>query len=65
MKGMQRSKSIVEFQQLMRPDAQAGFDRSWTDSSKLTDGNMKNLAFIQDPDGYMIEILSNSVPAKF
>ena len=36
-----------------------------TFKKKLTDGNMKNLAFIQDPDGYMIEILSNSVPAKF
>jgi len=29
-------------------------------SKRLTDGNMKNLAFIEDPDGYKIEIFSHN-----
>jgi lactoylglutathione lyase len=28
---------------------------------RLTDGRMKNLAFIKDPDGYWVEIISNTV----
>ena len=27
---------------------------------RLTDGRMKNLAFIKDPDGYWVEIISNA-----
>lgn len=27
---------------------------------RLTDGRMKNLAFIKDPDGYWVEIISNT-----
>ena len=26
---------------------------------KLTDGKMKNLAFVLDPDGYWIEVIQN------
>ncbi|MEF8762139.1 lactoylglutathione lyase, partial [Stenotrophomonas sp. A3_2] len=26
---------------------------------RLTDGRMKNLAFIKDPDGYWVEIIAN------
>ena len=29
------------------------------------DGNMKGLAFIKDPDGYWIEILSSTTSSKF
>lgn len=32
---------------------------------KPDDGNMKGLAFIKDPDGYWIEILSATTSAKF
>ena len=32
---------------------------------KPDDGNMKGLAFIKDPDGYWIEILSASTSSKF
>ena len=32
---------------------------------KPDDGNMKGLAFIKDPDGYWIEILSASASSKF
>lgn len=28
---------------------------------RLSDGRMKNLAFIKDPDGYWVEIISNTV----
>ncbi|MNU91850.1 Lactoylglutathione lyase [compost metagenome] len=28
---------------------------------RLTDGRMKNLAFIKDPDGYWVEVISNTV----
>ena len=30
---------------------------------RLSDGRMKNLAFIKDPDGYWVEIISNTVRA--
>ena len=30
---------------------------------RLSDGRMKSLAFIKDPDGYWVEIISNSVRA--
>ena len=40
-------------------------EKKVTFKKRLTDGNMKSLAFIQDPDGYMIEILSNKEPATF
>ena len=40
-------------------------EKNVTFKKRLTDGNMKSLAFIQDPDGYMIEILSNKQPATF
>ena len=40
-------------------------EKGVTFKKRLTDGNMKTLAFIQDPDGYMIEILSNKQPATF
>ena len=30
-----------------------------TFQKRLTDGRMKNLAFIKDPDGYWVEIISN------
>lgn len=30
---------------------------SW--KKKLTDGQMKNIAFILDPDGYWIEVVQN------
>jgi lactoylglutathione lyase len=29
---------------------------------RLTDGNMKNIAFLLDPDGYWIEILQSGFP---
>jgi len=32
---------------------------------KLDAGKMRNIAFIQDPDGYWIEILSHNTPASF
>ena len=32
---------------------------------KPDDGNMKGLAFIKDPDGYWVEILSAANSAKF
>ena len=32
---------------------------------KPDDGNMKGLAFIKDPDGYWIEILSASTSSQF
>jgi len=31
-----------------------------TFQKRLTDGRMKNLAFIKDPDGYWVEIIANA-----
>ncbi|KAI9595653.1 lactoylglutathione lyase [Syncephalis fuscata] len=31
---------------------------------RLTDGNMKNIAFVLDPDGYWIEILQSGFPRQ-
>ena len=35
------------------------------DAFSYHDGNMKGLAFIKDPDGYWVEILSAKNSAKF
>ncbi|HBK45324.1 MAG TPA: lactoylglutathione lyase [Xanthomonadaceae bacterium] len=47
------------------PDLQAAcarFDALQVPYQKrLSDGRMKNIAFIKDPDGYWVEIISNSV----
>lgn len=48
------------------PDIQAAcarFDQLQVPYQKrLSDGRMKNLAFIKDPDGYWVEIISNAAP---
>ncbi|KAI8055187.1 lactoylglutathione lyase [Syncephalis plumigaleata] len=31
---------------------------------RLTDGNMKNIAFLLDPDGYWIEVLQSGFPSQ-
>ena len=45
------------------PDIEAACQRfedlGVTFQKRLTDGRMKNLAFIKDPDGYWVEIISN------
>jgi len=37
------------------------FNVSW--KKRLTDGNMKNIAFVLDPDGYWVEIVENETLA--
>ena len=45
------------------PDIEAACQRfedlGVTFQKRLTDGRMKNLAFIKDPDGYWVEIIAN------
>ncbi|HEL2979057.1 TPA: lactoylglutathione lyase [Stenotrophomonas maltophilia] len=46
------------------PDIEAACQRfealGVTFQKRLTDGRMKNLAFIKDPDGYWVEIIANA-----
>lgn len=45
-------------------EIEAEFGESVTWSVKWNQGSMKNLAFIRDPDGYLVEIIPNNMFAK-